>query len=118
MSYERLHVYQKSYALALEVHQLSLIFSKVELYEMGSQLRRASKSISANIAEGMGKQSSSAEVTRYIRIALGSCDEVRVWLSFAKDLGYIEASRWEQLKSAYEEVGRMLTGVVKRFASK
>ncbi len=118
MSYERLQVYRKSYELALEIHKESLGFPKAEQYELSSQLRRASKSISANIAEGMGKQSSAAEVSRYIKIALGSCDEVRVWLSFSKDLGYIDLSRWEELKSAYEEVGRMLTGLVKRFAMK
>ena len=72
---------------------------------MGQQLRNATKSIPVNIAEGMGKQESAADVRKYIRIALGSCDETRVWLEFAKDLKYIDADGYQRFDEAYREVG-------------
>ena len=115
MPYHRLDVYQKAYQLALEVHRMSLEFPKLEQYGMAQQLRASSKSISVNIAEGMGKQESPAEVKRFIRIAIGSCDETRVWLEFARDLGYLQPEQQSALEARYQEVGRMLRGVIKHY---
>ena len=105
MPYHRLDVFKKSYALALELHRMSLKFPKIEQYELGQQVRKSSKSIPANIAEGMGKQESKADVRRFIRIAIGSCDESRVWLEFARDLGYITRERQSDYDRRYQEVG-------------
>ena len=93
MPWHRLEVYRKAYEAALEIHRLTLTFPSIERYELASQLRRATKSIAANLAEGMGKQSSNAEVRRFLNMALGSCDETRVWLEFSKDLGYVGVVR-------------------------
>ena len=115
MPYHRLDVYQKAYQLALEVHRISLEFPQIEQYGLAQQLRASSKSIPANIAEGMGKQESPAEVKRFIRMAIGSCDETRVWLEFARDLGYLDITQQKALEERYQEVGRMLRGVIKRY---
>ena len=115
MPYQRLEVYQKAYKTALEIHRISLKFPEIERYELANQLRRSTKSIAANIAEGMGKQSSKAEVKRFIHMAIGSCDETRVWLEFARDLGYIAHEDQVRLDEAYQEIGRMLRGVIKRY---
>ena len=115
MPYHRLDVYQKAYQLALEVHRISLEFPKLEQYGLAQQLRGSSKSIPVNIAEGMGKQESPAEVKRFVRIAIGSCDETRVWLEFARDLGYLNALQHKALEERYQEVGRMLQGLIKRY---
>jgi four helix bundle protein len=115
MPYHQLDVYQKAYRLALEIHRVSLRFPKLEQYERASQLRRASKSIAANLAEGMGKQSSAGEVRRFVQMAIGSCDESRVWLEFARDLGYLSAEEHCDYDQRYREVGRMLRGVQKRY---
>jgi four helix bundle protein len=117
MPYRQLVVYQRAYQLALEVHKKSLIFPKIEQYGLAQQVRASSKSIVVNIAEGMGKQESPAEVKRFIKIAMGSCDETRVWMEFARDLGYIEAEEYEQINDRYQEVGRMLQGIVKRYVT-
>ena len=115
MPYHRLDVYQKAYQLALEVHRMSLEFPQLEQYGLAQQLRGSSKSIPANIAEGMGKQESPAEVKRFMRVAIGSCDETRVWLEFARDLGYLQPERQAALEARYQEIGRMLRGVIKRY---
>ena len=118
MSYSNLKVYQRSYDLALTVHKRSLDYPRMEQYELASQLRRSSKSIPVNIAEGIGKRDSAAETMRFLKMAMGSCDEVRLWLRFSKDLGYLNDQEYVELSEAYEEVGKMLNGLLKRQASR
>ena len=65
----------------------------------------------------MGKQDSKADVKRFVKIAIGSCDETRVWLEFAKDLGYLTQEGYSNYNRRYQEVGRMLSGIVKRYSS-
>ena len=115
LPFHRLQVYAKSYELALELHKCSLDFPTIEQYALGQQLRASSKSVPVNIAEGMGKQGSPKDVVRFIRIAIGSCDETQVWLDFALDLGYIDVEAHTDFHERYKEVGRMLTGLVKKW---
>ncbi len=107
-----LTVYRKAYALSLEVHKVTLSFPKHEQWELASQLRRASKGICANIAEGFGKQNiSKAEFKRFLMMAMGSADEMRVWAQYSLDLGYIEAATWRSWTAGYQDVARMLNGL-------
>ena len=112
-SFEDLAVFQRAYKLSLECHKLSLRMPKEEQYSgIADQLRRASKGICANIAEGYGKQHVSIkEFKRYLSMATGSANEMRVWLRYAYDLGYIDEVTWEYFKLAYLEVAKMLSGL-------
>ena len=95
-SFEDLEVFRRAYKISLEIHVLSLSLPQVEQYALADQLRRASKSICATIAEGFGKQKySAAEYRRYLQMAMGSADEMRVWTRYCLDLGYIEESKWQ-----------------------
>ena len=91
--------------------------SKLEVSEdravwLGGAERRASKSICANLAEGFAKQRMSApEFKRFLTIAVGSSDEMRVWLRYALDLGYIEEPTWQRWRDEYQEIARMLHGL-------
>ena len=105
-------VFQKACAAALEVHRLSQAFPKSEQFELASQLRRSSKSICANLAEGRARQQgSTAEFRRFVLIALGSADETILWLRFAVDLGFVEAEAHERLDTRFREIARMLNGL-------
>ncbi len=111
-SFEDLEVYQRAYRLALELHKASLKFPKIEQFALADQLRRASKSVCANIAEGFARQrSSSADFHRFIVLALGSSDEMKVWLSFCADLGYVPEEDAKRLRGEYSIVARMLHGL-------
>ena len=112
-SYRDLEVYRRSYELALRVHKLSLAFPGFERFELGRQLREATKSIPANIAEGYGRKTSPADFKRFLVMSLGSCDEVRVWLEFCKDLVYVSEAECKELVDQYDQVGKMLTGLLK-----
>jgi len=77
------------------------------------QIRRASKSIPANIAEGFGKQRSSfVEFRRYLFIAMGAADEMRVWCRYCFDLGYIDEAAWRHWRDSYKEIAKMLQGLI------
>ena len=89
MSYKNLEIYKLSYELALQVHRLTMKFPKHEMYEMGSQLRRAAVSVVLNIAEGYGRKAHQQDFKSFLIHALGSCNETAVLLRLANDLGYI-----------------------------
>ena len=110
-----LKVYQKAYALSLEIHRQSLNFPKHEQFELAAQIRRASKSVVLNIVEGYGKNSSATEFKRYLTIARGSCDEVRAQFDYCKDLGYISEAEHTSYEQRYQEIGKMLTGMIKKW---
>ena len=108
-SFEDLEVFQKAYRIALEVHRASLTFPRIEQRVLGDQVRRASKSICANIAEGFGKQrNSKLEFKRFLRIAIGSADEMRVWTRFCLDLDLIDEATWKKWRDVYQDIARQL----------
>ena len=85
---EDLGVFRRAYRLSLEVHRASLEFPRIEQFALADQIRRASKSICANLAEGFGRQQQSKpEFRRFVMMALGSADEMQVWSLYCRDLG-------------------------------
>ena len=111
-SFEDLVVFQRAYRVSLEVHRRSLVFPQIEQRALGDQVRRASKSICANIAEGFGKQRQSvAEFRRFLMMAMGSADEMRVWARYCFDLGYIDETMWGLWRDEYQEIAKMLQGL-------
>ena len=111
-SFEDLAVFQKAYKVSLEIHVLSLSLPKSEQYGLADQIRRASKSICATIAEGFGKQKQSgAEYRRYLQMAMGSANEMRVWIRYCYDLRYIDESKWIEWREEYNEIAKMLQGL-------
>ncbi len=115
-SFEDLDVFQCAYRISLEIHKKTLRFPRKEQYGLADQIRRASKSICANLAEGFGKQSHSpAEFKRYIFMAIGSSDEMRVWLRYSFDLEYIDEQEWQIWRNEYQEISMMLQGLRSRW---
>jgi four helix bundle protein len=110
--FEDLDVFRRAYTLSLEVHRASLDFPRIEQFALADQIRRASKSICANIAEGFGKQRQSrVEFHRFLMMAIGSADEMQVWSLYCRDLGYIGADVAERWRGEYREIARMLQGL-------
>jgi len=97
-TYHDLDVFRESYAAALDVSRLVKRFPQFEQFELASQLRRAALSIPANVVEGWGKRASTLEFKRYLQIAIGSCDETRMWLDMSKDEGYISEKECKEIK--------------------
>ena len=107
-TFRELGVWQKAHACVLASYQMTAGFPREELFGLSSQLRRASVSIPANIAEGFVKRGVSDKL-RFYNIAQGSLEECRYYLILASDLGYADT---EELDRAYDEVGRMLEAYI------
>ena len=118
-TFEDLEVFQRAYRVSLELHRASLQFPKVEQFAgLADQMRRASKSICGNIAEGHGKRRrSKAEFKRYLLMAIGSADEMQVWLKYCSDLEYIDQKSCGRWRDEYRQIARMLQGLCTTLSS-
>src|SRR5687768_13698121 len=101
--YRSLKVWEKAHQFTLTVYAVSKKFPKEELYSLTNQLRRASSSIPANIAEGCGRITQ-ADFASYLNIALGSSNESEYFILLAKDLGYMPIEKFEVLTKFINEV--------------
>lgn len=115
-SYEDLDVYQKLCDLHIEVNELTFTFPKFELYELGSQVRRSSNSVPANIAEGWNNKHINIYLEGINR-ALGELRETRHHIKMAFRKGYIEQFKYTDLTTRYDECGRMLKSLEKSLNS-
>jgi len=106
-------VWQKGHELTLRVYMETRHFPKEELYGLVSQIRRASVSIPANIAEGCGRGTDS-ELRQFLQIAMGSASELEYHLLLARDLGYLETARYDPLNDQVTEVKRMLASFIQK----
>lgn len=116
MSYENLQVYQRAHAFGVACHRASLELPKYELYESGSQLRRAAKSVSANIVEGYGRKAYPADYARFLAIALASNDETHEWLRYVGECHPEHSARAAELAQECAEIGRMLNKLIQSLA--
>jgi len=107
-SFEDLIVWQKSHQLTLLVYRVTTAFPKPELYGLVSQMRRASVSVPANIAEGF-KRRKNPDKARCMNIAQGSLEELRYYFLLSRDLGYLQDIE----RSRIDEVGRLLTAYIR-----
>jgi four helix bundle protein len=111
--FRNLIVWQKAYALALDVYRATAGFPQSELYGLTSQIRRCCVSIGSNIAEGCGRVGE-VEKSRFLRIASGSESELEYQLILATDLGYLNAKTAQDLTNKAREVDRMLASLIEK----
>ena len=114
-----LKVFKLAYELAMEIFHLSKTFPREEVYSLTDQIRRSSRSVVANLAEGFRKRRYPNMFLNKMTDCDGEATETQVWLDFALDCGYLSKENHDRLISGYEEVGRMLAGMIanpKRFA--
>ena len=114
-TYRDLDVFQESYKAALDVSKLVRKFPPYEKFELARQLRRAARSVPANIVEGWAKRNSPQEFKRYLQNAIGSCHETQFWLDMAKDETYITKEEDEDLRNRYNRIGAMLRSLWERW---
>ncbi len=111
-TFEDLDVFQRAYRISLDVHRASLQFPTIEQRALADQIRRASKSICGNIAEGFGKRRrSNAEFKRYLLMAIGSADEMQVWVRYCSDLEYIDQKTCAAWREEFRQIAKMLQGL-------
>ena len=108
MSFKNLTAYQKAFAVAIKIFLLTKKFPKEEIFGLTSQMRRSSRAICSNIAEGYRKRRYEAHFISKLTDADSENSETSVWLDFSLACNYITQQEYNALYAEIEEIGRML----------
>ncbi len=111
-NHKELLVWQKAMQLVVDVYNLIRLLPKEETYGLSDQMRRAAISIPSNIAEGNAR-SSQKDMVHFLHIAQGSRAELETQLELCELIGYISKERLEPVLMQTQEIGRMLSGLIK-----
>ena len=114
-SFRDLEVYRRSFEASVAMYQLVKGYPRDELYGLISQIKRASTSVPLNIAEGYGKRENPDDFKRFLMMAMGSCNEMRVLMDLSARLGFIDEVTHQKYENEYDELGRMLATLRKRW---
>lgn len=115
--YRELRAWQRAIELVEAVYRTSACFPKEEVYGLTSQVRRAAVSVPSNIAEGHGRHTT-RDFLGLLSIARGSLKELETQLTIAQRLHYIQQTKEVELQSLANEVGRLITGLIKALRKK
>jgi four helix bundle protein len=110
-SYKDLEIYKLAFELAIKVHKASLKLPKFEVFEQGSQVRRSSKSVKDQIAEGYGRRRYKAEYIKFLIYSHSSCDETFSQLEMLVAL-YPEMTEFNSLLEEYAILGRKINSYI------
>ena len=111
---EKLDVWQKAKVFVKNIYELTAEFPTEEKYGVISQLRRASLSITANIAEGMSRNTEK-DKARFINLAFSSAIEVINFLILTQDLGFLTEEKYIKLREQIEEITNKLNSLYSKF---
>jgi len=106
--HEELEVYQESFKVSIEIFELTKTFPKEELYSLTNQIRRSSRSVSANLAEGFRKRFFQKSFISKINECEGEAAETQVWIRYAEAFKYIDKERSAKLYETYDQILKKL----------
>jgi len=107
-SVRELDVYQLAFETAMEIFEISKRFPQEERYALTDQIRRSSRSICANLAEGWRKRKYRAVFINKLSDAMQEAAETQTWLEFAYRCSYIDLTIFEKLFAKYDHIFAML----------
>jgi len=110
--HQDLKVYQKSFETAMKIHELSKTFPKEELFALTDQIRRSSRSVSANISEAWGKRKYERSFISKLTDSEGEARETQTWLQFATECSYMSNEQFENLNNQYNQIIGMLVNMM------
>ncbi len=111
-SFRDLIVYSKAYKLAMDIFEITKTFPKEERYSLTDQIRRSSRSVTANLTEAWAKRIYIRNFVSKLSDSLGEEFETEGWLDYSKDCGYIDKDDHSKLMSGYDEVRKMLISMI------
>ncbi|WP_333850705.1 four helix bundle protein [Epilithonimonas sp.] len=106
--HQDLKVFQKSFDVAMQIFELSKTFPKEETYSLKDQIRRSSRSVSANISEAWGRRKYEKSFVAKLTDSEGEARETQTWLQFSLACNYINEEQFSNLNNQYNEVIGML----------
>ncbi|MBN2527607.1 MAG: four helix bundle protein [Deltaproteobacteria bacterium] len=116
-NYNQLKVFQMADDLVVRVYQATQHFPREEQFGLTSQIRRAAVSVPANIVEGAARQTEK-EFLNFLNISYGSLAEVGYYIGLSRKLGFLSTDIGAELHASYEEISRMLNGLMRSLRQK
>lgn len=113
MRFQELLAYKKSFALAMKIFEVSKSFPNEEKYSLTDQVRRSSRSVSANISESYGKRRYPKHFISKLTDSDAENSETQTWLEFALGCKYISQYVFNDLFIQSEEVGKLINYMIK-----
>lgn len=113
MSFQDLLAFKKSFAIAMQIFEISKSFPKEERYSLTDQIRRSSRSVSANISEAYRKRMFPKHFISKLTDADAENSETYTWLLFAIECNYIDRTSFKNLSSENIEVGKLINFMIK-----
>lgn len=111
-----LRVWKEAHSLIVSIYKITKDFPKDELFGLTNQIRRSAISITSNLTEGFGRETTKDRIHFYI-ISLGSLNEVQNQLLISKDVGYLDIENWSKFEGRIILVNKMLNGLIKKSRS-
>jgi four helix bundle protein len=108
-----LKVYKAAYKLAMEIYEISKNWPKEERYSLTDQIRRASRSVCANLRESWAKRRYEAHFISKLTDVDAENSETDTWLDFALECGYLNKKDHMRLTTQCSEVGSMIGAILK-----
>ena len=112
-SHRELLVYQKAFAAAMEIFEITKGFPKEEIYSLTDQIRASSRSVCANLAEAWRRRRYQAAFVNKLNQCEGEAAEAQVWLEFAVKCGYAEPETMRTLYRTYDKIIGTFVGMIK-----
>lgn len=112
MTFQDLLAYQKSFELAMRIFEISKSFPKEETYSLTDQIRRSSRSVTANIAESYRKRIYPKSFHSKLTDSDAENSETQVWLEFALKCNYINQIDYYELVAYSIEVGKLINYMI------
>jgi len=108
-SYRDLDVFKISKRLAIEIHKMSMILPKFELYEEESQIRRSAKAVTSSITEGYGRRRYKQDFIKYLVYCQSECDETILHLNFLSEIeSFKNEMLYNELKTEYDSLSKCI----------
>jgi four helix bundle protein len=113
-SYRELEIYKESKKLAIDIHKMTMVLPKFELFEEGGQVRRSSKSVTSMIVEGYGRRRYKADFIKYLIYSHAECDETIVHIDFLFETkSLIDEPLYKILKAGYEALSKRINNYIR-----
>ena len=106
-----LEVYRRAFDAAMVIFQMTKKFPAEEKYSLVDQIRRSSRSVCANLAEGWRKRRYPAVFKNKVTDSMQEASETQCWLEFSLECGYIQRSVFDKLDNEYEQLIAMLNSM-------
>ena len=109
--FRELEVYKMAFSKAMEIFEITKNFPPEEKYSLTNQIRRSSRSVCSNLAEGWRKRKYKAVFVNKITDSMQEASETQTWLEFSFASNYIDKSKFDELDNSYEDIIKMLNSM-------